>query len=219
MQTNRSFRIFDLDPEMTAAVAGSAARFGEFDRRTAVVKSLASDLIPERVGCVVARLDADGARAEELLQRIAELGSAHTVLFLADRPATKAIVRVIRLGAVEVLEWPAERESLAAAMEHGLEESRARGRRLKEVESARARLAELTGGEREVLQLLLDGKVNKSIVGRLGIALRTVEARRKRVFAKMGTRNLADIAGILSRAGLLGEFGYPPFVRRTPHGS
>jgi FixJ family two-component response regulator len=218
MQNTRSFRIFDLDPEMTAAVAESAARFEEFDRRTAVVKSLASDLVPEREGCVVARLDAAGERATELLKRIFELRSALTVVFLADRPATKAIVRAIRHGAVDVLEWPADRESLGAAMEQGLETSRERMRRIQELESAEARLAELTGGEREVLQLLLEGKVNKSIVSRLGIALRTVEARRKRVFAKLGTRNLADIAGILSRAGLLGEFGYPPFVRRTPHG-
>jgi two-component system response regulator FixJ len=218
MQNTRSFRIFDLDPEMTAAVADAAARFEKFDRKTAAIRSLASDLMPDQPGCVVARLDAEGERCGELLKRIAELQSPLTVVFLADRPTTKAIVEVMRRGTFDVLEWPAERELLAAAMEQGLEESQARQRRLDEVRSAQTRLAELTRGERDVLQLLLDGKVNKSIVSRLGIALRTVEARRKRVFAKMGTRNLADIAGSLSRAGLLGEFGYPAFVNRSGGG-
>jgi FixJ family two-component response regulator len=51
--------------------------------------------------------------------------------------------------------------------------------------------------------------VNKNIAIRLGIALRTVEARRKRVLEKMGTRSLSEIAGALHRAGLLGPSALP----------
>ena len=92
---------------------------------------------------------------------------------------------------------------LPTAIESACALSLQRRQRLSETTAAQRRLAQLTDGEREVLQLMLHGKVNKNIASRLGIALRTVEARRKRVFTKMGTRSLAEIAAVLQTSGLL----------------
>jgi hypothetical protein len=60
-----------------------------------------------------------------------------------------------------------------------------------------------------VLTLMLDGKLNKSIAIRLGIALRTVEARRKYILEKMGTRSLPEIAAKMHSAGVLGHSALP----------
>ena len=59
------------------------------------------------------------------------------------------------------------------------------------------RLASLSAREAEVMALMLQGQLNKQIGDSLGIAMRTVEAHRSRVMAKMGARNIAELAGIL----------------------
>lgn len=110
----------------------------------------------------------------------------------------------MRKGAVDVIEWPAERARPGATIELTLEASVEKELRLIELRAVRLRLAALEPGELYMLKMMLDGKVNKNIAIRLGIALRTVEARRKRVLEKMGTRSLSEIAGALNHAGLLG---------------
>ena len=152
---------------------------------------------------MVALLAEGEASPYEVLEKLNERHSALTVVYLIERPATKLIVEAMRKGAFDVLEWPLEKDLLTASVEQALTTSVEKQRRLAEAQHAQRRLAELTAGERDVLQLMLSGKVNKSIASRLGIALRTVEARRKRVFTKMGTRSLAEIAAVLNGAGLL----------------
>jgi two-component system response regulator DctR len=57
-----------------------------------------------------------------------------------------------------------------------------------------ARLATLSAREVEVMELILEGQLNKQIADRLGIAIRTVEVHRSRVLQKTGARNSVDLA-------------------------
>lgn len=128
-----------------------------------------------------------------------------SVVYLVESPKLKAIVDVMRCGACDVLDWPAERDLLGRSVEQSLERSSKKHLALVEARVARERFAVLSAGEADVLKLLLSGKANKAIAGRLGISLRTVEARRKRVFEKLKSRNLAEIARTMMKAGLLGS--------------
>lgn len=190
---------------MTAEVAAAAARVGIADGDNAHLRAeiFGANFDPMQGGCVVARLSDRGENPFEVIEKLNEHHSALTVVFLVERPVTKLTVEAMRKGAFDVLEWPAEKDRLTSTIEQALTTSVEKQRRLAEAQHAQRRLAELTAGERDVLQLMLSGKVNKSIASRLGIALRTVEARRKRVFTKMGTRSLAEIAAVLNGAGLL----------------
>jgi two-component system response regulator DctR len=64
--------------------------------------------------------------------------------------------------------------------------------------SLASRLATLTVREREVMELILGGKLNKVIADQLNIAIRTVEVHRARIFEKMGVRSAVELAGLLS---------------------
>lgn len=203
MHIARSVLTYGLTEEMAAAVVESREGAPHQDY---IVKPLSfgRDFDAANVGVVVALLAADSLDPTELLKDPVIRQSPLAVIYLVERPTTTAIVEAMRRGAFDVVEWPAERSRLGSAIELGLAKSAERKRRLVEVETARHQLEVLTSGELEVLKLLLDGKVNKSIAGRLSIALRTVEARRKRIFEKLGTRSLPEIAGTLNRTGLLG---------------
>lgn len=205
MQSLLTCRTHGLTDATTAEVAAIAAKVGIAEGDSAHLKAeiFGSDFDPMQGGVVVARLEEGAQNPYEVLEKLNEKHSAQTVVYLVERPATKLIVDAMRKGAFDVLEWPLEKDRLTASLEQALTTSVEKQRRLAEAQHAQRRLAELTAGERDVLQLMLSGKVNKSIASRLGIALRTVEARRKRVFTKMGTRSLAEIAAVLNGAGLL----------------
>jgi len=214
MHIARSVLTYGLTEEMAAAVVESREAAPHQDY---IVKPLTfgRDSDAANVGVVVALLAADSLDPTELLKDPVIRQSPLAVIYLVERPTTTAIVAAMRRGAFDVVEWPAERSRLGSAIELGLATSVERKRRLVEVETARHRLEVLTSGELEVLKLMLAGKVNKSIAGRLSIALRTVEARRKRIFEKLGTRSLPEIAGTLNRTGLLG-LSPPPTAPTNP---
>ena len=71
-------------------------------------------------------------------------------------------------------------------------ERETRDRRLQEADTAR-RLGQLTQREREVLELIIVGKLNKQIADVLGISIKTVEVHRARVMEKMGAHSLAEL--------------------------
>lgn len=152
-----------------------------------------------KTGCVVVGSGHEG----ELMSALESVASPLMVVVLTKHPDTRMTVSAIRRGASEVLEWPTESSHLPAALEQACAGSLQKQQRMAEAAAAQKRLAQLTDGERDVLQLMLNGKVNKNIASRLGIALRTVEARRKRVFTKLGTRSLGEIAAVMQTSGLL----------------
>ena len=61
------------------------------------------------------------------------------------------------------------------------------------------RAVDLVGAEREVMELMIRGRLNKQIAGDLGIAMRTVEVHRARVLDKMGVRNAVELAALLGK--------------------
>lgn len=152
------------------------------------------------IGCIVAPLEGRGEQARSLLDRLTWRGSNLTVVLLAFHADLRAVVGALRGGASDVLEWPLEGGRLETAMETACLASAAKQQQRATALAAQDRLAQLSSGEREVLDLMLLGKVNKCIAARLNIALRTVENRRKQIFTKLGTRGFADIVRIVQDA-------------------
>lgn len=210
MRNSFSIRTHELTETVAAEVMEIAAKVASRSGSQLSYRPFVADNDLPDVGCLVARLNLDPQQPSRLLQSIFDAGSALAVIYLSEFTATRSIVAAMRCGAVDVLEWPTERERLDAAIKQAFEVSVENERRVAVALIERRRLEALAPGELEVLKLMLDGKENKIIAGRLGIALRTVEARRKRVFEKMGTRSLPMTAGALIRAGLLGLSGHSP---------
>lgn len=172
----------ELEPEPSSFVAGPAPS-GIGTRTTAELFS--GESTEFHYGCVVARIVSASSRSAELLERVAALTSALNVIYLAELPNVAALVQVMQAGAFDVLDWPSEqgrlRDSLAAAVKDSERKRKLRA----DSEAMVRRFRGLSLGERDVLGGMLRGMKNNVIAKSLGLALRTVAARRHGVFTKL----------------------------------
>ena len=155
---------------------------------------------PETPGCILLDVRMDGMSGLELFERLAaeSLCPAWPVIFLTGHGDVPMAVETLKLGAFDFVEKPFSDNSLVDRLAAALEESR---RRLEEARAAARReesLASLTAREREILDLIVEGHYNKVIADRLGIAMRTVEVYRARIFEKMGVRSAVELAALLA---------------------
>jgi two-component system response regulator DctR len=115
------------------------------------------------------------------------------VIFLTGHGDVPMAVDTLKRGAFDFFEKPFNDNDLMDRVEAALAVSRLAG----EDAVVRARLATLSAREREVLDLILVGKMNKVIADELGISMRTVEVHRSHVFEKMQVKTAVELAGIL----------------------
>ena len=104
----------------------------------------------------------------------------------------------LKLGALDFMEKPFDDQRLLERMEAMLQ----RDAQARLAHEQRSRVASslnlLTEREREVMQLILQGKLNKQIAEALSISMKTVEVHRARVFEKMGVKSAVELAGVLA---------------------
>jgi FixJ family two-component response regulator len=160
-------------------------------------------LIPEQPGCAVIDLRMPGISGLEVQEALARRGVALPVVFVTAHGDVPLAVTAMRRGAVDFVEKPYKDEHLIEAVRRALGVD-ARNRGTEEGRAAlRARLATLSPREREVLAAVVEGKPNKAIANRLGIAIKTVEVHRARVMDKLGAGSLAELVRLVVRNDLL----------------
>ena len=134
-----------------------------------------------------------------LFDRLIERGllPALPVIFLTGHGDVPTAVAAVKRGAFDFVEKPFSDNALVDRIEQALDASRAVLQSRRAHDSVARALAELTDREREVMQLVIDGKPNKLVADALGISVRTVEVHRARVFDKMGVRSAVELANLL----------------------
>jgi two-component system response regulator DctR len=115
------------------------------------------------------------------------------VIFLACRDDFMMAVNMLKRGAFDFFEKPFNGNTLMDRVEEAL----AASRQVKVPVAIPSRLAVLSAREREVLDLILAGNMNKVIGDKLGISTRTVEVHRKHIFHKTHVRNAIELASLL----------------------
>lgn len=147
--------------------------------------------------CIILDVRMGGLSGPEVFDRLRAAGGLAPVIFLTGHADVPVAVQTLKAGAFDFVEKPFNDNqivdlALRAIAAHA-EAQKISGVR-RDVERRRA---SLSAREAEVMALMLQGQLNKQIGDSLGIAMRTVEAHRSRVMAKMGARNIAELAGIL----------------------
>jgi two-component system response regulator DctR len=115
------------------------------------------------------------------------------VIFLTGHGEVPMAVDSLKRGAFDFFEKPFNDNQLMDRVVQALEASR----HAAEATAVRARLATLSAREREVLDLILAGKMNKVVADKLGISMRTVEVHRAHIFDKMQVKTAVELAGLL----------------------
>jgi two-component system, LuxR family, response regulator TtrR len=144
-------------------------------------------------GCLVLDVRMAEMSGLELQERLDELGSRLPIIFVTGHGDVPMAVSALQRGACDFIEKPFHNADLLSRIEHALvldSEIAARHQRDNAIAS---RLEKLTQREREVMQLVVAGKLNKQIADELDISMKTVEAHRARVMEKMEVRTLAEL--------------------------
>ena len=148
---------------------------------------------PGMTGCVLLDVRMPGMSGLEVFEELGRRRCGLPVVFITGHGDVPMAVSALKQGAVDFIEKPfGEREMLRVVEQCLRLERETRDRRLQEADTAR-RLEQLTQREREVLELIIVGKLNKQIADVLGISIKTVEVHRARVMEKMGAHSLAEL--------------------------
>ncbi len=163
----------------------------------------------ELPACLVLDLSMPGFSGLELQQWLAQLQSPLPVIFLSARGDVPASVRAMKAGAVDFLTKPVDEQTLLNAIHEALRRGRELRNKLAELARFRQRLATLTPREREVLEHVVTGELNKQIGAELGTTEKTIKVHRARVMQKMGAHSLAELVRLAERAGLGTNSNFP----------
>jgi FixJ family two-component response regulator len=150
-------------------------------------------LKPETPGCVVSDLKMPGMDGMALQDALRNAGNPLPILFLTGHGDIPLTVRAMRQGAEDFLTKRAPKEELVAAVKRALaanEKERAARERQQQL---RAQIDTLTDREREVLEHVIRGQLNKQIAADLGIHERTVKLHRTSITAKLGVHSVAEL--------------------------
>jgi FixJ family two-component response regulator len=125
------------------------------------------------------------------------------IIFITGHADVAVSVRAMKAGAAEFLMKPCQNDVLLKAIGHAVEQSTAALRLEAEIQALRGRYAELSDREREVMALVVAGRLNKQVGGELGISEITVKGHRGNVMRKMNARSLPDLVTMAALLGLL----------------
>jgi FixJ family two-component response regulator len=153
---------------------------------------------PDRPGCAIIDLGLPGLDGFCIQERLLASGTGSPVIFLTGIGDIPASVRAMKAGAVDFLTKPVEAEDLLAAVEEALNRDVAFRAARSDRDSLQRRLTSLTPREREVLDLVVMGRLNKQIAADIGAAEKTVKVHRGRMMRKMGVRTVADLVRLVS---------------------
>ncbi len=156
---------------------------------------------PKIPGCAVLDVNMPGLDG---LQLQAALGTGPTlrpIVFLTGAGDIPTSVRAMRAGAIDFLTKPVDHAAIVDAIERAAAADQESRRLGEERAAVAARIASLTPREREVLELVVKGLLNKQIAHELGASIKTIKVHRGRVMDKMGVRAVADLVRMTALAG------------------
>ncbi|WP_138467656.1 response regulator transcription factor [Poseidonocella sp. HB161398] len=158
---------------------------------------------PEVPGCIVLDIRLPQFSGLDLQRRLAERGTGTPVIFMTGHGDIPMTVSAMKAGAADFLTKPYRDQDLLDAVSRAIEADRARRAEGAALDGLRRAHAGLTPREREVLDGVARGLLNKQIAGELGLAEITVKLHRSSMMKKMGLRTVAELvraADLLSSA-------------------
>jgi FixJ family two-component response regulator len=147
----------------------------------------------DRPGCLVLEVAMPGMSGLELHRKLIHDKIAIPVIFVTANANVPTAVEAMQMGAVNFLEKPVQEHQLWDSIRKAIELDAQGRRRRARRQRAEERLAGLTPGERAVLNLIIEGKMNKEIAVELGLSTRTIEDRRAKLMKKTGVKSLAEL--------------------------
>jgi FixJ family two-component response regulator len=201
--------ILDDDVDLCRALRRLLSAGGYPTRTYSCSVDFLADHDPEVPGCIILDLSMPDIGGFEVQAALAARGCLRPIVFLTGNGTIPATVTAMRAGAVNLLMKPVDESRLFAAVDEALQIDAAERSAGCLRRALQQRLATLTPREREVLEHVVRGRLNKQIAGDLGTVEKTIKVHRARVMQKMHARSLAELVQLAGSAGICGQAGVP----------
>jgi RNA polymerase sigma factor (sigma-70 family) len=154
---------------------------------------------PDAPSCLVLDIRLPGISGLDFQQELAKANVHIPIIFITAHGDVPMTVRAMKAGAVEFLTKPFRDQDLLDAIQLALEKDRARRQREAEIAVLQERFESLTQREREVVDRVVRGMLNKQIAAELGTAENTIKVHRSRAMEKMQAQSLAALVRMVER--------------------
>ena len=148
---------------------------------------------PDRPGCLLLDVRMPGKSGLDLQRWLVDGGYELPVIFLTAHADVALTVRAMKAGAVDVFTKPFDDQTLLDSVQAAIERDRRHREELAQAASIHERYLTLSARERQVMALVVTGRLNKQIASELGTSVKTVKTQRGQMMRKMGAQSIAEL--------------------------
>jgi FixJ family two-component response regulator len=194
--------VIDDDPSVRDALAGLLRSVGLQSRLFGSTREFLQSERPDGPGCLVLDVRLPERSGLDFQRELADSSIHLPIVFITGHGDIPMSVRAIKAGAIEFLPKPFHDQELLDAIQLGIERDRARRQDAAAIADLQERFQALTPREREIMALVVTGRMNKQIAADLDVSEITVKVHRGHVMHKMRARSLAELVRMADRLGV-----------------
>ncbi|MCI0997000.1 response regulator transcription factor [Pseudomonas corrugata] len=191
--------IVDDDSSVRVSLQDLLASVGLPSMAFASAREFMDATLPDIPACLILDVRMPGMSGLDFQQEMARLNLQLPVIFITAHGDIPMSVKAMKAGALEFLTKPFREQDLLDAISQGLNRDRERRKTASVMDDLKRRYDSLTDGERDVMEWVVSGLLNKQVAGRLGLSEVTVKVRRGALMRKMDADSLAALVKMSER--------------------